>query len=421
MVSKYFGDKRPYRPSTERKDKNLADLRDDVEEAFVEVETDVTGIAGAFLPAVNTASLTPPGGLTDGHRVLIYGTAGAGFDALKSKNIATYTLATTTWSYTAPAAGMVVVAKDTGFIWTYNGTSWTAKAKSATDAALAGITVTMPNHSHAAGGATGPDGTGATGAGSNHDHTLPAATSAATTGMTATVVISRAMTVITNPAVASPNAVHANYADDQVNAFPGAFTNPDVPRNVTLTCGALWGGGDVTVVGTDQWGDPLTEVLADNPGGDTIGVSIFATVVSATKEIQAGAFGANASLGWGDKLGIVDAIAEGTLTAGVFCFANGTSEVAVWDTANEGFTPTTVPTGAVSYIPIVNMTSAVIINEGAGHAHNIGGSTGVESAHTHTGPSHTHTVPATANDATASCTVTEPGPGTGHTHNIGVA
>ena len=155
---------------------------------------------------------------------------------------------------------------------------------------------------------------------------------------------------VTNAAAASTTAVHANYNADQANAFPGAFTNPGVPRNVTVTFNASWDGGDVTVVGTDAMGNAQSEVIADNPGNTVAGAKIFATVTSASKQ-TVGAAAAPASIGTGVILGVAADVQDdfGLLQM------DGAAEAVTVSAANNSFAPTTAPNGARDYVVLLNV------------------------------------------------------------------
>ena len=170
----------------------------------------------------------------------------------------------------------------------------------------------------------------------------------------------RLVTVTGTPAAKAANDVHADFlGNDASNDFPGAFTNPDVPRNLIVTFAGLWDGGDVTVIGTDQYDDAVTEVFTSNPGGTTVGVKIFKTTVSATK----GAVGVQvvaASIGMGDKVGFV---VPGFTTTGnvavtpyqstVLVAGAWAREAATVDATYDAFLPTTIPDGATDYELVV--------------------------------------------------------------------
>lgn len=141
--------------------------------------------------------------------------------------------------------------------------------------------------------------------------------------------------------------VHAAVAEGDANAFPGPFTDPDMPRNLKVDFAAGWQGGDVTVTGTDQFDAAVSEVFTTNPGAVVVGVKIFKTVTAASKAAILGAAD-TATLLTGDKLGIPHAILD---TFGMLTVA-GVTEVVTYDTAYHGFTPLTVPTGLISYIAL---------------------------------------------------------------------
>ncbi len=147
------------------------------------------------------------------------------------------------------------------------------------------------------------------------------------------------------PAAKQVANIHAGVAgDDAVNDFPGPFTDPDVPRNLRVTFGAGWDGGDVTVVGTFN-GSPQSEVFTAVAGTTVVGAKPFETAVSAAK----GAVGVNpatASIGDGDTLGLARTPAEAIGTLSV----DGVTEAATWDKTDVTVTPTTAPDGAKSFV-----------------------------------------------------------------------
>ncbi len=144
--------------------------------------------------------------------------------------------------------------------------------------------------------------------------------------------------------------VHALY-DNTSAAFPGPFTDPDVPRNLRVTFSASWDGGDVTVTGTDQFDNVIQEVFADVAGTAVVGTKIFKTVTGATKQTPAGVAGNGASIGTGDKIGTPYELADTTALLLV-----GTTPEAVTVTATtgaHGFTPTTTPADT-TYLLLAN-------------------------------------------------------------------
>lgn len=156
---------------------------------------------------------------------------------------------------------------------------------------------------------------------------------------------------VSAPAAASTTAVHAGYAgNNATNAFPGPFTNPAVPRNLTVTFNALWDGGTVTVTGTDQFDAATSEVFTPGAGTTVVGTKIFKTATSAVKSLV-GASATTASIGTGTKLGVAANItsAFGILTV------DGTAEAVTVDATNDAFTPTTAPNGARVYVLAANL------------------------------------------------------------------
>jgi len=157
-------------------------------------------------------------------------------------------------------------------------------------------------------------------------------------------------------------AIHAGFAGDDVsNDFPGPFTNPDVPRGLSFTFGAGWDGGDITPVGTDIDDAPCTEVIT-NPGaggGAVQSLKVYKTVTAATKG-AAGVNAATCSIDSWHKLGLLNAP---SVMGGIVSVA-GVTEQAAWDNLSQckGFTPTTVPDGAVNFdaeFPKAGATSVV--------------------------------------------------------------
>lgn len=110
-----------------------------------------------------------------------------------------------------------------------------------------------------------------------------------------------------SPAMASTSNVHDQHRGDGVNTFPGPITNPVIPRTLDAWFGVDWDGGTVTVSGTDQYDQPITEdydAPIDGFGGLIYGTKAFKTVTGISKS----AVGADASadnyvsFGGGSKL-----------------------------------------------------------------------------------------------------------------------
>lgn len=141
--------------------------------------------------------------------------------------------------------------------------------------------------------------------------------------------------------------------DDQIVAAvagtaPVALTvlaNPDVPRNLFATFAGSYDGGNITIVGTDQYGKRQTEVLLANAGSTRVGSVVFKSVVSVTRS-AVGVNAATVKVGTGTKIGI-GAI---PVRAPVHIFtADGVSEAATLDATYGSVVPTTAPDGAHDY------------------------------------------------------------------------
>jgi hypothetical protein len=152
---------------------------------------------------------------------------------------------------------------------------------------------------------------------------------------------------IAAPAADAAAGVAAREEDNLAGGlWVGAFTSPTVPRNATITFEAAWAGGDITLAGTDQFDAPITEVIADVAGALVSGVKVFKTITGATNElVGGGGVGHGATIGWGHKFGVAKVLAA---PLGLLSVDNA-SEVAVWDTTYDAFTPTTLPNAAHNY------------------------------------------------------------------------
>jgi hypothetical protein len=146
------------------------------------------------------------------------------------------------------------------------------------------------------------------------------------------------------PLAASATAVHAAYAGNAVVAFPGPFTNPDVPRNITATFAASYDGGNILLTGLDQFGVAQTETITANAGNTVAGVKIWSSITAATRS-AVGATANTVSLGRGTKLGFKD-----QLSTIVEILDGGTVEApSSVDYTVYGFVPGTAPNGTHTY------------------------------------------------------------------------
>lgn len=153
------------------------------------------------------------------------------------------------------------------------------------------------------------------------------------------------------PAAQGTTNVHAAVASNAANAFPGPITNPVPPRNVRCVFQAAYDGGDITVVGTDQFNAAQTEVIPDTAGATVAGVKIWKTITSITKE-AVGATANTVSVGTGNKLGIPVDITAAQV------FVDGIAEAATVDTTVDGVTATTATDGVKVFSALVNSNVA---------------------------------------------------------------
>lgn len=117
------------------------------------------------------------------------------------------------------------------------------------------------------------------------------------------------------------------------------------PRNLRCVFAALWDGGDITVVGTNQFGEAQTEVIADNAGNTVVGEKVWKTVTSISKQ-AVGATANTVTVGTGDKLACGKVKVNNAFAQ---LLTDGAAEAVTIDVANSGFTPTTVPDGSHDY------------------------------------------------------------------------
>lgn len=98
--------------------------------------------------------------------------------------------------------------------------------------------------------------------------------------------------------------VHAAIASDNAAPVTTGITNPAIPRTLQVVFTALWDGGDVTIVGTDQFDAAVTETIADVAGTTVQGVKVFKTVTSIATETVGAGGGLTATVQTAAKLGL---------------------------------------------------------------------------------------------------------------------
>ncbi len=181
------------------------------------------------------------------------------------------------------------------------------------------------------------------------------------------------------PLADSATVVHAAYAGNDADPnFPAGFTDPDVPRNATVTFNALWDGGDVEVFGTNQYDIAISEIVTSNPGGTSGTTRAFKTVTAATKTL-AGASATGASIGVGGVFGVGSTtgpdrplvnVGGSGFGAGVLT-VDGVSEAATYGGQRSTVAPTTAANGARRFIVFYAATLEHdhTLTEGSGHQH----------------------------------------------------
>ena len=98
--------------------------------------------------------------------------------------------------------------------------------------------------------------------------------------------------------------VHAAIASDNAAPVTTGLTSPAIPRTLQVVFAALWDGGDVTIVGTDQFDAAVTETIADVAGTTVQGVKVFKTVTSIATETVGAGGALTATVQTGEKLGL---------------------------------------------------------------------------------------------------------------------
>jgi hypothetical protein len=156
----------------------------------------------------------------------------------------------------------------------------------------------------------------------------------------------------TNVSAKGTTAIHAAIAGNtSVVPVTTGITNPTVPRNLLITFAASWDGGDVVVVGTDQFDRPVTETFLSNAGATRVGTKIFKTVTSVA-HTAVGATANTYSTGDGDKLGVV---AVPAANSPILLAVGGVGEAVTFDFTYNAFTPTSIPNGSRSYVLTMNL------------------------------------------------------------------
>lgn len=153
------------------------------------------------------------------------------------------------------------------------------------------------------------------------------------------------------PVAADTSGVHAAYAaSGAALAFPGPLTQPGHPRSLRVTFDSGWDGGNVTVIGTNQFDEAISETFNTAPGSTVEGAKAFKTVTSITKQ-AVGVTANAASVGVGDKLGIYGKLSD---EFNAQLFANNVACGATLNATYHTFIPELLPDGSTNYTLIAN-------------------------------------------------------------------
>ena len=127
-----------------------------------------------------------------------------------------------------------------------------------------------------------------------------------------------------SPAVGATAAVRAAYTLGATAAdVTTSITNPDVPRNLTITGNAGGIAGNVVITGTDYEGVTLTETIALNGTATVVGRKAVKTVTSINFPAKTNGSGDTVAIGTGAKLGLSRRLSRNTILT---AYLNGTKE-----------------------------------------------------------------------------------------------
>ncbi len=148
--------------------------------------------------------------------------------------------------------------------------------------------------------------------------------------------------------------VHAAIASDNAAPVTTAITNPVIPRTVQVVFAGSWDGGDITIVGTDQFDNAQTEVIADVAGTTVQGVKIWKTITSISNETVGAGGGLTATVQTGPTLGLLTAIAG---SAFGIAMASGAADAAVFNATYNSVTFAAAPNGSRTYVVNYNVSN----------------------------------------------------------------
>jgi hypothetical protein len=154
-----------------------------------------------------------------------------------------------------------------------------------------------------------------------------------------------ALAVFAAPAAAGVN-VHAAISSDNAAPVTTGLTNPAIPRTLQVVFTALWDGGDVTIIGTDQFDAAVTETILNIPGSTAEGVKVFKTVTSISNSLTGAGGGLTATVQTGEKLGL-SALPSGP---GSIATCDGVIDEADLNTTYGSVDFATAPNGSRAYV-----------------------------------------------------------------------
>lgn len=121
-----------------------------------------------------------------------------------------------------------------------------------------------------------------------------------------------------SPALGADNAVLADtaMANGATTVVASGFTQPDVPRNVTIKGNAAGIAGNVVIAGTNQAGEAITETIPLSGTAVVVGNKAFKTVTSVTLPAYTNGGTDRVRLGTGAKLGLPVSLSRDSLIHG---------------------------------------------------------------------------------------------------------
>jgi len=303
-----------------------------------------------------------------------------------------------------------------GSILTSNGTGWASSvltinsATAVNNSATASISVADPTHSHPVSSTTAVNNS-ATASISVTDptHSHPISSTTATV-QPLTLAAHESFNIAQNIGTTLATITLPGSTPVSPSAQPG------VPRNIQVNFGNNWNGGNITVAGTDVFGNVVSETFTSNPGNLAVGTKIFSLInangITHTLNGTGGA-GHNATVQLDSYIGVLnipvasflktsvaglnDSFSSTNLSSGSF----GTTTSINGNVVDVWYTYQVTPVQN-SHTHVITSGSTGITATDAGHNHTqnshthvlTSGSTGItasDAGHNHTQASHTHT------------------------------